>query len=73
MTWYGVGELQIITLINAQGPVVRRPISAYPGVKFNPRFFFLCLKAFSRITFSVILRASDHQLVDQKNEDWTAF
>ena len=37
------------------GPVVRRPISASPGVKFNPSFFFLCSKAFSRIIFFVFL------------------
>ena len=30
-------------------------------------FFFLCSKAFSRIIFSAIFRASNHQLVDKKN------
>ena len=38
-----------------------------PGLKFNPGFFLLCSKAFSRVIFSVILRASNHQLVDKKN------
>ena len=38
-----------------------------PGVKFNPGFFFSCSKAFSRIIFSAIFRASNHQLVDKKN------
>ena len=52
---------------NRLGPIVRRPISAYPGVKFIPGILFLCSKAFSRIIFSVILRASNHQLVDKKN------
>ena len=33
----------------------------------NPGFFFLFSKAFSRIIFSVIFRASNHQLVDKKN------
>ena len=33
----------------------------------NPGFSFLCSKAFSRIIFSVIFRASNHQLVDKKN------
>ena len=37
------------------------------GVKFNPDFLFLCSKAFSWIIFSVIFRASNHQLVDKKN------
>ena len=30
----------------------------------NPGFYFLCSNAFSRIIFSVIFRASNHQLVD---------
>ena len=34
---------------------------------YNPGFFFLCSKAFSWIIFSVIFRASNHQLVDKKN------
>ena len=33
----------------------------------NPGFFFLCSKALSRIIFSVVFRASNHQLVDKKN------
>ena len=33
----------------------------------NPGFSFLCSKAFSRIIFSVIFRAFNHQLVDKKN------
>ena len=36
-----------------------------PGT-LNPGFFFLCPKAFSRIIFSVVFRASNHQLVDKK-------
>ena len=33
----------------------------------NPGFFFSCSKPFSRIIFSVIFRASNHQLVDKNN------
>ena len=55
------------------GPVVLRPITAWPRVKFDPDFFFLCSKAFSWIIFSVIFRASNHQLVDKKNQNWKAF
>ena len=33
----------------------------------NPGFFFLCSKAFSRIIFCPIFKASDYQLVDKKN------
>ena len=66
------GEKTTIGLISKkatlhQGPVVRRPISANPGVKFNPGFFFLCSKVFSRIIFSVIFRSSNHQIVDKKD------
>ena len=43
-----------------QGPVVRKP-----GLSLNPGFFFSCSKAFSRIIFSAIFRASNHQLVDR--------
>ena len=50
-----------------QGPVVRRPICAKPGIKFNRGFIFLCSKEFSRIIFSVIFSGSNHQLVDKKN------
>ena len=39
---------------DALGPVVQRPTSAQPSVKFNRRFFFFCSKAFSPIIFSVI-------------------
>ena len=35
----------------------------------NPGFFFLRSKAFSGIIFSVIFRASNHKLVDKKNEN----
>ena len=50
------------------GPVVRRLISANPGWNFNAGFFLFCLKAFSRIIFSLLFRASNHQLVDKKNK-----
>ena len=33
----------------------------------NPGFFFLCSKAFSRVIFCAIFRASNHQLADKKN------
>ena len=37
------------------GPVVQRPISANPGLKFNPRFFFFCSKTFPKIIFLFVL------------------
>ena len=56
-----------------QGPVFRRPISANTGLNFNPGFFFFCLKAFSWMIFSILFRASNHQIVDEKNKSEFAF
>ena len=45
-----------------QGPVVRRTISANPGLNFNLGFSFFCSKALSRIIFSILFRVSNHQI-----------
>ena len=50
-----------------QGPVVRRPISANPGLNFNPGLFFVSSKAFSRTILSILFRVANHQIVDKKN------
>ena len=42
--------------------VVRRPINANPGLNFNLGFFFFCSKGFSPIIFSILFRASNHQI-----------
>ena len=47
------------------GPVVWRQISANPGLNFNPGFFFFCSKAFPRIFFSILFRASNCQIVEK--------
>ena len=39
----------------------------------NLGFFFLCSKAFSRIIFCAIFRASNHQLVDKKTKTEMSF
>ena len=49
------------------GPVVRTPVSANPGLNFNPGFFFFLSKALSRIIFSVLFRVSSHQIVGKEN------
>ena len=57
-------------------PIGNEPMTSGPScskVKFNPGFFFLCSKAFSRIIFSVIFRASNHQLVELKLKCFLAF
>ena len=58
---------------NLQGPVVRRPVSANPGLTFNLGFFFFCSKAFSRINLFILFRASNHQTVGKKNKTEFAF
>ena len=49
-----------------RGPVVRRPISANPGLNFNPGPLFFSSKAFSRTIFSILFRVANHQIVDKK-------
>ena len=51
----------------AQGPVVRTPVSANPGLNFNPGFFFLLSKAHCRIIFSILFRVSNHQIEGKEN------
>ena len=57
--------------LTVQGPVVRRPITANPGLNFNLGFFVFCSKAFSRKIFSILFRAS--LIVDRKNKTEFAF
>ena len=49
------------------GRVVRRPVSANPGLNFNPGFFFFSSKAFSRKIFPILFRVFNHIIVDKKN------
>ena len=52
---------------DSQGPVVRTPVSANPGLKFNQGFFFFLSKALSRIISSILFRVSSHQTVGKDN------
>ena len=63
-------HFDIISMVNkkidhvkiiVQGQVVQRPVSA------NPDLFFFLSKAFSQKIFSVLLRVTNHQIVDKKN------
>ena len=49
------------------GPVVRTPVSANPGLNFNPGFFFFLSKALYRIIFSILFRVSNRQIVGKEN------
>ena len=50
-----------------QGPVVRTPVSANPGLNFNPGFFIFLSKVLSRIIFSFLFRVSNYQIVGKEN------
>ena len=51
-----------------KSPVLYSRARLFEGqLVLNLGFFFLCSKPFSQIVFSVIFRASNHQLVDKKN------
>ena len=52
---------------NIMGPVVRGPITANPGLNFNPGFFFFYSKTFFQIILSILFRVSYYQIVDEKN------
>ena len=49
------------------GRVVRRPVSANPGLNFNPGLFFFSSKAFSRKISPILFRVFNHIIVDKKN------
>ena len=57
----------------ALGPVVRTPVSANPGLNFNPEFFIFLSKALSWIIFSILFRVSNHQIVGKENKTEFAF
>ena len=52
---------------NVLGPVVRTPVSANPGLNFNPGFFIFLSKALSLIIFSFLFRVSNYQIVGKEN------
>ena len=46
--------LQLMELQFAQGPVVRKPINANPGLKLNRGFNFFGLEDFQRLILSCV-------------------
>ena len=59
----GLGILRVVKV-----RVVRRLIIANPELNLNSGFFFLCLKAFSRIIFPIPFIASNKQIAVQRNQ-----
>ena len=49
-----------------QGPTVRRPISANPGLSFNLGFFIPLFKGLFHIVSSIPFRTFRHQIVGKK-------
>jgi len=59
--------------VGALGPVVRTPVSANPGLNFNPGFFSFLSKALSWIILSIFFNTSNHQTVGKENSTELAF
>ena len=71
LEFYGYGKILDISddwiLFAALGPIIRTPVSANLGLNFNPGFLIFLSKALSRIIFSILFRASNHQIVGKEN------
>ena len=75
-SWSPKGDLRIFLFSSPSKlvfTVVQRPISAYPGAKFNLGFFFFCSKAFSWIIFSVSFKSIQTSTFRQKEFNWMYF
>lgn len=59
----GITWAQILQSI--LGQVVQRPISANPGLAFNPGFLFRLLKGSFSDIFSSVFKASNQQITDK--------
>ena len=59
--------IQMLDSAINQGRVVRTPVSANPGLNFNPAFFFMLSKALSWIIFAILFRVSNYQIVGKEN------
>ena len=59
----GITWAQILQSI--LGQVVQRPISANPGLEFNPGFLFRLFKSSFSDIFSTVFRASNQQIIDK--------
>ena len=67
-------ETRKLKKITIQGPVVRKPVSANPGLNFNLGFFFLFIKSTLSDNFLYFfLNISNHQFVGKENSTELAF
>ena len=71
LEFYGYGKILDISddwiLFAALGPIIQTPVSANLRLNCNPGFFIFLSKALSRIIFSILFRASNHQIVGKEN------
>ena len=51
---------------NSLGRVARRPVSANPGLNFNPGYFFFSSKAFSQKIYCILFRVFNHKIVENR-------
>lgn len=56
-----------LELLYTLGSVSRRLTSSNRGLNFDLGLILFCSRAFSLIIFSVLFRASNHQIVDKKS------
>ena len=59
--------VHVVKVVVILGRVVRRPVSANPGLNFNPGLFFFSSKALSLKIFSILFKVANRQIVDKKN------
>ena len=55
------------TLSTNQGPIVRKPVIANPGLNFNPGFYISLIKSRFGIIFQIAFRAWNHKIVERWN------
>ena len=58
---------QSIPLQTPEGPVVRTPVSANPGLNFNPRFFLFIKSTFWDNFLSILFGVSKYQIVGKED------
>ena len=64
-----IEQIQVsVAALRGQGAVVRRPISAFPGLNFNPGFFIPLFKSPFWTIFSILFRVFNHQIIDKRND-----
>ena len=72
-SWSVYSNLVFVEEIKDQGSVLRRPISANPGLNFNLGFYFSLFKSCLRIIFSIYFQSIQSKNWRQKDFSWIFF